>query len=108
MQKISWVYKANRTTTTDVDNLRRGVKSAYAAAIRSDRPNGIQFLPVPWRQEIKFGISREEGLQHTEADLGMPDGDDGCPTLEELTVDSVPNIRSLVSNVIMDSKYTLL
>ncbi|KAJ8653831.1 hypothetical protein O0I10_010512 [Lichtheimia ornata] len=93
---------AGQSFIDDVDNLRRGVKSAYAAAIRSDRPNGIQFLPVPWRQEIKFGISREEGLQHTEADLGMPDGDDGCPTLEELTVDSVPNIRSLVSNVIMD------
>ncbi|ORY96815.1 DDHD domain-domain-containing protein [Syncephalastrum racemosum] len=88
----------------DVNDLRKSVKSVYptACALNGivDCPNGIQFLPVPWRQEIRFGVSTEE--DEVEADLGMPNGDDGCPTLEELTVDSVPNIRTMVSDVIMD------
>ncbi|KAI9313781.1 DDHD domain-containing protein [Dichotomocladium elegans] len=86
----------------DVDNLRKAVKSVFPAVMAGEKSNGIQFLPVPWRHEIKFGISREEGQQQTEADLGEPDGDDGCPTLDELTVDGVPNIRSIVSDVIID------
>lgn len=89
-----------------MNDLRKSVKSVYPTACALsgivDRPNGIQFLPVPWRQEIRFGISTEE--EEVEADLGMPHGDDGCPTLEELTVDSVPNIRTMVSDVIMDSE----
>jgi len=40
-----------------------------------------------------------------EADLGMPDADDGPPTLDELTLDGVPNIRMVVSDVLLDSKY---
>ncbi|KAI8138815.1 DDHD domain-containing protein [Fennellomyces sp. T-0311] len=87
---------------SDVNDLRKSIKSVYPAAIASDRSNGIQVLPIPWRDDIKFGAAFEDEMNGIEADLGMRDGDDGCPTLAELTVDSVPNIRSIVSDVIMD------
>ena len=62
-------------------------------------------LPVPWRQGVRFGLTVKDQISSGgEADLGMPEGDDGCPTLDELTVDSVPNIRNMVSDVIMDGK----
>jgi hypothetical protein len=43
--------------------------------------------------------------ESVEADLGMPEADDGPPTLDELTLDGVPNIRMVVSDVLLDSKY---
>lgn len=54
-----------------------------------------------WRQDIKFGMAAddEEGF---EADLGTLGVEDGCPTLDELTLDGVPNIRTVVSDVLMD------
>lgn len=48
--------------------------------------------------------TNEEGI---ESDLGLPDGDDGCPTIDEITLDGAPNIRTLVSDVFLDSKYIL-
>lgn len=49
-----------------------------------------------------FGMASEE--EGVEADLGMPEADDGQPTLAELTLDGVPNIRTVVSDVLLDSK----
>ncbi|KAI7854929.1 DDHD domain-containing protein [Circinella umbellata] len=87
----------------DVNDLRKSIKVVYPTAIESDRPNGIQVLPVPWRKGVRFGLTVKDQISSGgEADLGMPDGDDGSPTLDELTVDSVPNIRNMVSDVIMD------
>lgn len=37
-----------------------------------------------------------------EVDLGMIGADDGCPTLDELTLDGVPNLRLVVSDVLLD------
>lgn len=91
-------------THVDINDLRKSIKLVYPTAIASGRPNGIQVLPIPWRDDIKFGAAFEDEMNGNEADLGMPDGDDGCPTLAELTVDSVPNIRTIVSDVIMDGK----
>jgi len=50
-----------------------------------------------------FGMASTD--ETVEADLGMPDADDGPPTLDELTLDGVPNIRMVVSDVLLDSKY---
>lgn len=40
-----------------------------------------------------------------EHDLGMPEMEDGQPTLEEITLEGVPNIRMIVSDVLLDSEY---
>lgn len=83
------------------------MKSVYDTAIGStsspSRKNAIQVLPILWRHEIKFGMaSSDDG--GVEADLGAPDGEDGCPTLEELTLDGVPNIRMVVSDALLDGE----
>ncbi|KAI9499448.1 DDHD domain-containing protein [Zychaea mexicana] len=94
---------SGQSVVDDVNDLRKSMKLVYPTAIASDRSNGIQVLPIPWRQGVRFGLSvKDQITSGAEADLGMPDGDDGCPTLDELTVDSVPNIRNMVSDVIMD------
>lgn len=85
--------------------MRKTLKLTYPAAMSTtntpNRTNGIQVLPIMWRQEIKFGMAAddEEGF---EADLGTLGVEDGCPTLDELTLDGVPNIRTVVSDVLMD------
>lgn len=85
--------------------MRKTFKLAYPSVIPTtttpNRPNGIQVLPIMWRQDIKFGMAAddEDGV---EADLGTVGVEDGCPTLDELTLDGVPNIRTVVSDVLMD------
>jgi hypothetical protein len=91
---------------SDVNVLRRTLKTAFPSAISASqnpsRQNGIQVLPIHWRQDIVFGMASDD--EAIEADLGMPEADDGHPTLAELTLEGVPNIRMVVSDVLLDSK----
>ncbi|KAI8065179.1 DDHD domain-containing protein [Gongronella butleri] len=64
----------------------------------TDEPNGIQVLPILWRKNITFGMANNE----SEADMGMHMDDDGCPTLDEITLDGIPMYRMLVSDVFLD------
>ncbi|KAL9537711.1 hypothetical protein MBANPS3_011533 [Mucor bainieri] len=102
-QKMS--ERTGQTFVHDVNVMRKTFKLAYPAAVSTtstpNRTNGIQVLPIMWRQDIKFGMAAddEEGF---EADLGTLGVEDGCPTLDELTLDGVPNIRTVVSDVLMD------
>ncbi|KAI8581099.1 hypothetical protein K450DRAFT_234642 [Umbelopsis ramanniana AG] len=88
----------------DVNVLRKTLKTAFPSAIATtsnpSRHNGIQVLPIHWRQDIVFGMASTD--ESVEADLGMPEADDGPPTLDELTLDGVPNIRMVVSDVLLD------
>ena len=93
----------------DVNVMRKTLKLAFPAVMTTPTgtpacSNGIQVLPIMWRQDVKFGMAAddEEGF---EADLGTVGVEDGCPTLDELTLDGVPNIRTVVSDVLMDGKY---
>ncbi|CEP16091.1 hypothetical protein [Parasitella parasitica] len=102
-QKMS--ERTGQTFVHDVNVMRKTLKLAYPAAMSTtatpNRANGIQVLPIMWRRDIKFGMAAddEEGF---EADLGTLGEEDGCPTLDELTLDGVPNIRTVVSDVLMD------
>ncbi|KAI8372006.1 hypothetical protein EDC96DRAFT_439127, partial [Choanephora cucurbitarum] len=99
-QKMS--ERTGHSFVHDVNTMRKTLKLAFPAVMPvTNRPNGIQVLPVMWRQDIRFGMAAEdeEGL---EADLGMLSVDDGCPTLDELTLEGVPNIRTVVSDVLLD------
>lgn len=86
--------------------LRKTMKSAYATAISAtgspQRSNGIQVLPVLWRHEISFGMASDDDDKDLEMDLGTIGADDGSPTLDELTLEGVPNIRLVVSDVLLD------
>lgn len=91
----------------DVNVMRKTLKLTFPAAIApSTKHNGIQVLPIMWRQDVKFGMAAD-GEEGIEADLGTVGVEDGCPTLDELTLDGVPNIRTVVSDVLMDSEYSI-
>ncbi|KAG1137398.1 hypothetical protein G6F37_011285 [Rhizopus arrhizus] len=91
----------------DVNLLRKTMKSTWPIALSGvkslDRSNGIQVLPILWRNSIAFGADAEED-NGSESDLGLSSEnlDDGCPTIDEITLDGAPNIRTLVSDVFLD------
>lgn len=67
----------------------------------------VQVLPVQWRQEIQFGVSREynDGEKKLdERDIGDASDDDGPPqdtenaTLNDITVEGLAPIRTLISD----------
>ncbi|KAI7897845.1 uncharacterized protein BX663DRAFT_444322 [Cokeromyces recurvatus] len=101
-QKMS--ERTGQTFVHDVNIMRKTIKLAYNSAIVTtstpNKPNGIQILPIMWRQDIKFGMAADD--EGYEADLGTMGVDDGCPTLDELTLEGVPNIRTVISDVLMD------
>ncbi|KAI8341757.1 DDHD domain-containing protein [Chlamydoabsidia padenii] len=73
---------------------------AAGSSIKPQRDNGIQVLPILWRQSITFGMASDE--EGAEADMGMRGGEDGCPTLDEITLQGIPMYRMLVSDVFLD------
>ncbi|KAL7330958.1 hypothetical protein PS15p_203222 [Mucor circinelloides] len=90
----------------DVNVLRKTMKSTWPIAVSGtqplDRPNGIQVLPILWRKGILFGTDDMDEDSKLESDIGISDDDDGCPTLDEITLEGAPNIRTLVSDVFLD------
>jgi hypothetical protein len=75
----------------------------------SKKPNcRIQVLPVRWRQEIQFGVSKDYNeieKKVDERDIGdvsdMDDGiteDTGNPTLKDITVEGLAPVRTLISD----------
>lgn len=90
----------------DVNVLRKTLKSTWPIAVSGtqplDRPNGIQVLPILWRKGILFGTDDTDSDSRLESDIGISEDDDGCPTLDEITLEGAPNIRTLVSDVFLD------
>ncbi|KAI9470102.1 MAG: DDHD domain-containing protein [Benjaminiella poitrasii] len=92
----------------DVNLLRKTIKTAWPSiASTNATKNGIQVLPVLWRKNILFGVEEEDVAEKKgESDIGIASDnmmdEGGCPTLEEITLDGAPNIRSLVSDVFLD------
>ncbi|KAI7895978.1 DDHD domain-containing protein [Mucor mucedo] len=82
------------------------MKSTWPIAVSGtgplNRAHGIQVLPILWRQGILFGNDPTDDKSTLESDMGLPDADDGCPTIDEITLDGAPNIRTLVSDVFLD------
>ncbi|MCJ1311937.1 hypothetical protein MMC25_005611 [Agyrium rufum] len=56
---------------------------------------GIMVLPINWRSTVKF--DDESGNTHSDSDFGLKD----------ITVDSIPAIRNLISDVLLDIPYYL-
>ncbi|KAG9293859.1 hypothetical protein G9A89_019197 [Geosiphon pyriformis] len=114
MESINFVH--------DVNVLRRTIKTMYSTnpppelLSRTDtsssqkrnstpleklpRSNGIQVLPIQWRQEIKFGMANAD--QDTQTDLGLQESEEGQTTLLEITLEGVPTLRMMISDVLMD------
>ncbi|KAF2640104.1 DDHD-domain-containing protein [Massarina eburnea CBS 473.64] len=96
----------------DVNSLRKSLKSVYAnspdlQALNSDvdklhKNSRIQVLPICWRHLLDFP---KQSLEHNrkEHDLGDLDVDDQeYPNLEDITVEGVPAVRNLLTDLALD------
>ncbi|KAL6239168.1 hypothetical protein BDW75DRAFT_236623 [Aspergillus navahoensis] len=97
----------------DVNVLRKTMKRVYKASpdlqalnsAFSDRQKNcrVQVLPVCWRHLLEFP-HRKAGQNRTELDLADTDvlEDDAYPTLSDITLESVPAVRNLISDLAID------
>ncbi|KAF2664566.1 DDHD-domain-containing protein [Microthyrium microscopicum] len=97
----------------DVNTLRKTMKSVYNDSADLQALNGerdqetkncrIQLLPICWRHLLDFP---KQSLKHNreEQDLGDAIGvqDDEYPTLDDITVEGVPAIRNLITDLGLD------
>ncbi|CBF70815.1 DDHD family phospholipase [Aspergillus nidulans FGSC A4] len=97
----------------DVNVLRKTMKRVYKAspdlqALNSAFPDRqkncrVQVLPVCWRHLLEFP-HKKAGQNRTELDLADMDmlDDDVYPTLSDITLESVPAVRNLISDLAID------
>ncbi|KAK8236595.1 DDHD domain-containing protein [Phyllosticta capitalensis] len=97
----------------DVNTMRKTMKSVYASSADLQALNGevekqtkncrVQALPIVWRHLLDFP---KQSLKHNrkEFDLGDVNSaeDDEYPTLENITVEGVPAVRNLISDLALD------
>jgi hypothetical protein len=97
----------------DVNALRRTLKTVYSSstdlqALNGDLDNAtkncrLQVLPICWRHRLDFP---KQSLKHNreEHDLGDVDSDldDEYPALDDITLDGVPAVRNLITDLAMD------
>ena len=94
----------------DVNTLRKTMKGVYAASpdlqALTDSPKNcaVQVLPICWRHLLDFP-QQSRRQNRKEQDLADPDGaqmDDTYPSLQDITVEGVPYVRALTSDLVLD------
>ncbi|KAL4949150.1 DDHD domain-containing protein [Aspergillus filifer] len=97
----------------DVNVLRKTMKRVYKAspdlqALNSTSPDKqkncrVQVLPVCWRHLLEFPY-KNVGRNREELDLADADAleDDVYPALSDITLESVPAVRNLISDLAID------
>lgn len=97
----------------DVNTLRKTLKAVYAdspdlRALNAEMDESesvnsrVQVLPICWRHLLDFP---KQSLRHNrkEQDLADTDVDDeDYPSLEDITVDGVPAVRNLITDLALD------
>ncbi|KAI9035020.1 phosphatidic acid-preferring phospholipase A1 [Aspergillus affinis] len=97
----------------DVNVLRKTMKSVYKASPDLQALNSVfadsqincrvQVLPVCWRHLLDFPY---RGARHNRKELDLADADssedDSFPSLADITLESVPAVRNLISDLAMD------
>lgn len=93
----------------DVNTLRKTMKAVYGSApdlqaLSADSINcRVQVLPIAWRHLLDFP---KQSLKQNrkEFDLGDADDDfdDDYPSLQDITVEGVPAVRNLITDLAMD------
>ena len=94
----------------DVNVLRKTLKSVYDTSPDLRALNGevdklphnsrVQVLPVVWRHLLDF--PKKSFKHNREQDLTDVDMDEEYPSLDNITVDGVPAIRQLISDLALD------
>ncbi|KAJ5365027.1 hypothetical protein N7517_007913, partial [Penicillium concentricum] len=97
----------------DVNVLRKTLKTVYkgspdlqalnSALPDSDKNCRVQVLPVCWRHLLDFPY---RGVRQNRKELDLTDADaledDAYPSLSDITLESVPAVRNLISDLAMD------
>jgi hypothetical protein len=104
MESVNFVH--------DVNSLRKSLKAVYSnspdlQALNSDvdketKNSRVQVLPICWRHLLDFP---QQSLKHNrkEHDLGDLEIDDHeYPNLEDITVEGVPAVRNLLTDLALD------
>ncbi|EPY50938.1 phospholipase [Schizosaccharomyces cryophilus OY26] len=105
----------------DINEFRKTLKKTFNASpdLQALYPNfkgggnGIQCLPLLWRQDIHFGMARDNKSDISEEeesdsfdvskDLALDDlSEDPNPTLESINIPTVVGLRSIISDVLLD------
>ncbi|VVT57616.1 uncharacterized protein SAPINGB_P005784 [Magnusiomyces paraingens] len=73
-------------------NLGKIVHSASAATTTKDQGHGIQVIPLIWRHNVQFGMTRKD----------IEVNGHGEVSLEDINVDGVLPLRSIVGDVVLD------
>ncbi|GAM85650.1 hypothetical protein ANO11243_036570 [Dothideomycetidae sp. 11243] len=96
----------------DVNSLRKTLKAVYEQAPDLQALNAevdqtskncrIQVLPINWRHRLDFPRT---SLKHNKKELDLSDVDgyeNEYPNLEDITVDGVPAVRGLITDLALD------
>ncbi|EEB05201.1 phospholipase [Schizosaccharomyces japonicus yFS275] len=108
LKKASFVYDVSkfRHTLKELYNISEDLQTLIPGFKNS---SVVQCLPVLWRQDIRFGMTKTDPLAEEEdgADYSHDLGDDddmegGAPTLEDITIQAVVGFRNIISDVFLD------
>lgn len=93
----------------DVNTLRKTMKAVYGSApdlqaLSGDPKNcRVQVLPVAWRHLLDFP---KQSLKQNRKEFDLGDADDDLddvyPSLQDITVEGVPAVRNLITDLAMD------
>ncbi|KAI9676498.1 MAG: hypothetical protein M1817_000656 [Caeruleum heppii] len=98
----------------DVNVLRKTLKSVYAESADLQALNSeidklpkncrVQVLPVCWRHLLDFPRQslRQNRAEHDLGDVESFGEDEGYPSLTDITVDGVPAVRNLITDLALD------
>ncbi|KAK9462808.1 DDHD domain-containing protein [Lipomyces oligophaga] len=107
----------------DINTFRKTLKSVYSMSPNLQALNGeteaeskkvnsrIQVLPVCWRHEIDFGLTpkvngdkptKEQDIGDLDQAFTEMDEDDDVVSLQDITVEGVAPLRSIISEVLLD------
>jgi hypothetical protein len=106
MESVNFVH--------DVNVLRKTLKSVYQSSPEIQALNSeggkatkncrLQVLPVCWRHLLDFpkqGV-RQNRKEHDLADLASSDDEVAYPSLDDITVEGVPAVRNLITDLALD------
>lgn len=97
----------------DVNTLRKTIKAVYAdspdlKALNAELENAesvnsrVQVLPICWRHLLDFP---KQSLKHNRKEHDLADTeleDEDYPSLEDISVDGVPGVRNLITDLALD------
>ena len=106
MESVNFVHDVNvlRKTIKDVYGSSPDLQALNAEADKAHKNSGIQVLPVCWRHLLDFPrqATRPNRAEHDLADVAALDDEDQYPSLDDITVEGVPAVRNLVTDLALD------